>query len=82
VDRKGESVSERMLMLRMTVGKCLLNVVSVYALQAGRTMEEMEEFYVMFGKVLSGIGAGEKLMICGDLNGHLGNHLIISLIFE
>jgi hypothetical protein len=65
-------VSERIIVLRVTVGKCVLNVVSVYAPQVGRTMEEKEEFYVLLGKVMSKIGSGEKLVICGNLNGHVG----------
>ena len=42
----------------------VLNLISVYAPQAGRHMGG--------GKIISEIDAGEKLLICGDLNGHVG----------
>ena len=33
---------------------------------------EKEEFSTLLGKIVSKIDDGEKLMICGDLNGHVG----------
>ena len=33
---------------------------------------EKEEYLVMLGEVVSGIYSGERLLICGDLNGHVG----------
>jgi hypothetical protein len=65
-------VSERMMVLRMSVGKVVLNVVSVYAPQAGRPGEEREEFYGGLGRILSGVADEEMLVVCGDLNGHVG----------
>ena len=50
----------------------MLNLISVYAPQTGRSMVEKEEFLAMLGEVLSGIDSGERLLICGDLNGHVG----------
>ena len=29
----------------------------------------------MLGEVVSGIDSGEKLLICGDLNGHVGSEM-------
>ena len=66
-------VSERIMVLRVRVGKAVLNLVSVYAPQVGRSMEEKEEFYISLGKVLSPIDVGERLMVCGDMNGHVGS---------
>jgi hypothetical protein len=54
------------------VGKSVLNLVSVYAPQAGRSMEEKEEFYVSLLKTVSSIDARERLVVCGDFNGHVG----------
>ena len=34
-------------------------------------MPEKEEFFALLGKIVSEIGDGEKLPICGDLNGHV-----------
>ena len=65
-------VNERVMVLRLAIGKSLLNVISVYAPQVGRTMKEKEEFYICLEDVLKGVGENEKLIVCGDLNGHVG----------
>ena len=65
-------VSERVMVLRLAIGKSVLNVVSVYAPQVGRTIEEKEEFYILLGKVSKDVGENEKLIVCGDMNGHVG----------
>jgi hypothetical protein len=65
-------VSERVIVLRLAIGKSVLNVVSVYAPQVGRTAVEKEEFYILLGKVLADVGDDEKLIVCGDMNGHVG----------
>ena len=65
-------VSERLLLLRVIVGKSVLNLLSIYAPQVGRPMEEKEEFLAMMVKVVSDINVDENLLICGDFNGHVG----------
>ena len=65
-------VSERVIVLRLAIGKLVLNVVSVYVHQVGRAIEEKEEFYILLGKVLKDVGENEKLIVCGDMNGHVG----------
>ena len=58
--------------MRFAIGKSVLNVVSVYAPQVGRTIEEKEEFYFLLGEVLKDVGENEKLIVCGDMNGYVG----------
>ena len=65
-------ISERLLLLRLAVGKIVLNIVSVYAPQVGRTMEEKEEFLAELERVISGISTDEELVVCGDFNCHVG----------
>ena len=65
-------VSDRMIVVRLSVGKVVLNVVSVYAPQVGRLMEEKEEFYVRLGKVIEEIEEEELVVVGGDFNGHVG----------
>src|SRR5260221_942362 len=60
------------MVLRVTVGKSVLNRVSVYAQQVGRTTEEKEEFFTSLGGALMGMDARERLVVCGDMNGHVG----------
>ena len=65
-------ISERIMVLRVTVGKSVLNIVSIYAPQVGRSTEEKEEFYGVLAKVLSEISTNEILFVSGDMNGHVG----------
>ena len=65
-------VSERLMVVRVIVGRTVLNLISAYAPQAGRPMPEKEEFFTLLGKIVSEIDDGEKLRIGGDLNGHVG----------
>ena len=64
--------SERIMVLRVVVGRSVGNLISVYAPQTGRSKEEKEEFFTVLGKILSDIDVGERLLICGDMNGHVG----------
>ena len=65
-------VSERVMLVRVLVGKQVLNLVSVYAPQVGRTMDEKEDFWAELGKVVDGCSDREGLLLCGDMNGHVG----------
>ena len=61
-------VSGRLLILRVTIGKSVMNLVSAYAPQVNRDMEEKEAFLALLGKTLSGISGNEKVMVFGDFN--------------
>ena len=43
-------ICERMVVIKLWIDKGLVNIFSVYAPQAGRSLEEKEQFYVMLGK--------------------------------
>ena len=43
-------VSERIILVRVRVGKRILCLMSIYAPQAGRAMEDKEEFYEALGR--------------------------------
>ena len=55
--------------------KSVLNLISVYAPQTGWSKLVKEEFLAMLGEVVSGIDSSERLLICGDLNGHAGSEI-------
>jgi hypothetical protein len=63
------SVNERIMVVRVRVGKAILNLISVYAPQVGRCVEEKEEFYTVLGNLMLEIGEKEMVMLGGDLNG-------------
>jgi len=68
-------VNERIMVVKMAVGGEILNVVSVYAPQAGRLEEEKESFYDALDDVVAGVGKGERLVLAGDFNGHVGKEV-------
>ena len=70
MDRKGfgcETLErENHGVLRVVVGRSVVNLVSVYAPQTGRGKEEKEEFFTVLGKILSDIDArGEVVDLWG-----------------
>ena len=65
-------VSDRVIILKVLLGKTVLNVISAYAPQAGRPNEEKEEFWVLLARTVSELSECEKLVVCGDFNAHVG----------
>jgi hypothetical protein len=65
-------ISERLMVVRVNVGNSIVSLISVYAPQMGRTMEEKMDFYAALGKIMTEVGSSERVIICGDLNGHVG----------
>ena len=49
----------------------VVNVVSAYAPQVGLGGEEKEKFWEEFGVAMSEVKEGEKVVVGGDLNGHV-----------
>ena len=60
--------------VRVILGRSVLNVISVYALQTGWSVVE-KEFLAMLGEVVTRIDSGERLLICRDLNRHVGSEI-------
>ena len=50
-------------------------MISVYAPQTGWSKVVKDEFLAMLVEVVSGIDSGERLLICGDLNGYVGSEI-------
>ena len=64
--------SSRLMKVKLVWEGIVVNVVSAYAPQVGLCEEEKEEFWIAFDALISGISGGEKLVVGGDLNGHVG----------
>ena len=60
------------MVVRVIVGRTVLNLISAYVPQAERHRPDKKEFFTLLGKIVSEIDDGEKLLICGDLNRHVG----------
>jgi hypothetical protein len=67
--------NERIMVVKIAVNREVLNVVSVYAPQAGREECEKESFYDALDDVVAGVGKGEILLVGGDFNGHVGKEV-------
>src|SRR5437867_10568443 len=61
-----------MMLLRVSIGAIILNVISGYAPQVGCSIEDKEEFLLALSRLVDEIGQEEFLVIGGDMNGHVG----------
>src|SRR3989442_13308561 len=67
-----KKMSERMMLLRVSIGANILNVISGYASQVGCSIEDKEEFLLALSRLVDETGQEESLVIGGDMNGHVG----------
>jgi len=63
---------ERVMSVRLSVGKTALLIVSAYAPQTGQEEEEKDSFWEQLEGVLRSIPLDEAVILGGDLNGHVG----------
>src|SRR4029077_2068533 len=68
-----QKISERLMMIRMAIGKRVLNLISAYAPHPGNAAKEKEEFWKSVFELLMEISTEESVFVCGDLNGHVGS---------
>ena len=66
-------VSDRIILIRMTIGKTVFVFVCVYAPQANLCEFAKDRFYQMLQCTVAKIPASEQLFVCGDWNGHIGS---------
>lgn len=67
-----KKVSDRLMSIKMVIGKEIWNIVSAYAPQVGCNGTEKEEFWVSLENLLKGYPLTERAFIGADLNGHVG----------
>ena len=65
--------SDRIILLKLIIGKTVYVFLSVYAPQTGKTAAEKDKFYDLLNSVLSKIPPSEVLIPGGDWNGHVGS---------
>uniref|UniRef100_UPI00358F5306 craniofacial development protein 2-like n=1 Tax=Myxine glutinosa TaxID=7769 RepID=UPI00358F5306 len=68
-------VSDRLMMVKMMIGKLLVNVISGYAPQVGRSDEEKDKFWCALEKLMESVKDEEVVVVGGDLNGHVGRSI-------
>ncbi|XP_070013701.1 uncharacterized protein [Nicotiana sylvestris] len=66
-------VNDRLMTIKLVVGECMLNVVSVYAPHASLDEEIKRRFWEGSDEIMRSIPPAERLFIGGDFNGHIGS---------
>ena len=74
VDRiiRVERISDRVIAVDLVIGEQIVKMVSCYALQAGRSQIEKEEFWRQVEGVIMSTNINQEVIIDGDMNGHVG----------
>ena len=67
-------VSDRIMLIKLVVGKRIVTILSVYAPQAGLDDSVKDLFHENLQQTLTKTSASEILFICGDFNGHIGKN--------
>ena len=65
-------VNDRIMLLKLEIGQEMFNIVCVYAPQVGSPQQDKESFWNDLDEVVQRVPAGEKLIVGGDFNGHVG----------
>ncbi|XP_019227095.1 PREDICTED: craniofacial development protein 2-like [Nicotiana attenuata] len=66
-------VNDRLMIIKLVVGECTLNIVSAYATHAGLDEEVKRRFWEGLDEIVRQVPPAEKLFIGGDFNGHIGS---------
>ena len=65
-----ERFNDRMMKVNIVIGDVVWKVVSCCYLQAGRSVNEKEEFHELMNKVVT-----TEVFVGGDINGHVGSDM-------
>nr|XP_009760137.1 PREDICTED: craniofacial development protein 2-like [Nicotiana sylvestris] len=66
-------VNDRLMIIKLVVGDCTLNIVSAYAPYSGLDEEAKRHFWEGLDEIVRQVPPAEKLFIGGDFNGHIGS---------
>ena len=67
-----DRVSDRLLAVKLVMGEELVVVISAYGPQTGCEEGEKEKLMEELDQLVGKTEEGELLIVCGDLNGHVG----------
>ena len=67
-----ERVDNRIMFIRVMIGKTIFRVFSAYAPKTGLPEQEKDSFYNNLLSQTSVTPEDEFMLVCGDLNGHVG----------
>ena len=63
---------DRLMKIKILVGKTVCHIYSAYAPKVGRTAQEKKVFWGKLEDEVGSVSNRECLVIAGDLNGHIG----------
>ena len=66
-----ERYNDRVMKANIIIGNIVWEIVTCYCPQAGRSVNEKEEFYELMNKVVT----SEKVLVGGDFNGDVGSYM-------
>ena len=67
-------VSDRIMLIKIVVGKIILTLLSVYASQAVLDDSVKDLFHENLQWTLTKVSASEIIFVCEDFNGHIGKN--------
>ena len=73
---EANSVSDRLMAMKLEVKGSILNTVSAYAPQVNNSMEEKNDFWEDLDGLIESISKEERIVLGADLNGHVGEENI------
>ena len=65
-------VSDRLMTMKLEVKGSILNIASAYAPQDNNSMEEKNDFWEDLDGLIESISKEKRIVLGGDLNGHVG----------
>ena len=71
-----ERPSDRMMRIKLEIEGEVWNIISCYAPQTGCTEYEKDKFWETIDSEMQAVKRSERLVVAGDLNGHVGSDRI------
>ena len=67
-----ERTCDRVMRMKLEIEDEVWHIISCYAPQVGCTQEEKDEFWEHMDAEMQAVPRSERLVVAGDLNGHMG----------
>ena len=69
-----ERTCDRVMRMKLEIEGEVWHIISCYAPQVGCTQEEKDEFWEHMDAEMQSVPRSERLVVAGDLNGHVGRY--------
>ncbi|XP_023227042.1 craniofacial development protein 2-like [Centruroides sculpturatus] len=67
-------VNDRLILVKLSIGELIINVISAYALQVGVDAGVKKQFWEDLATIMTEIPTDEEIFIGADFNGHVGKN--------